>query len=251
MLFTKDINVVKKNYEHVYYLHIPKTSGTSLISDKIDSLGHGFNVDNAYRMPREMGGYHGYRTDTWKQYTYPVKNNLTFSVIRNPYDLLCSYYHHGVALKANNEYCHSGWASANYTHQFHSFEEFIRAYCDESFDWHIPFLQNFLFSQLFDKNNNCVPDLIIKFEYLNEAIIKLNSIGFDIVRAKKRVSKLKTSNYMNYYNAELIKLVAKKCNRELEIFKYNFENTWDDNYFICPNNLKYSVNDDIASIVIS
>ena len=107
-------------------------------------------------------------------YEYPNSPNTKISIIRNPFDLLCSYYHHGDKLRPNGHYCHSGWAAVNYTHQFKTFKEFITAYCDPNFKWHQPQFQKFLFSQLFDINHNCVADIIIKYEYLNEARKMLN-----------------------------------------------------------------------------
>jgi hypothetical protein len=35
-----------------------------------------------------------------------------------------------------------------------------------------------------------------------------------------------------YYTPELIEMVKNKCRFELETFKYNFEGSLDDNYFI-------------------
>jgi len=37
-------------YKYVYFIHIPKTSGSSLKSEQIKKLGHGFNVKNIYRI---------------------------------------------------------------------------------------------------------------------------------------------------------------------------------------------------------
>ena len=40
-------------HENVYFMHIPKTSGNSLISKQITFLGHGFNVEGIYRTPAD------------------------------------------------------------------------------------------------------------------------------------------------------------------------------------------------------
>ena len=109
--------------EYVYFIHIPKTSGNSLKSKQIDKLGHGFNVKNIYRTPANKKGWIGYKTCDWEIYKYNKTPNTKISIIRNPFDLLCSYYHHGEKLNPNGEYCHSGWASVNYTHQFKTFKE--------------------------------------------------------------------------------------------------------------------------------
>ena len=36
-----------------YFIHIPKTSGSSLSSKQIIKLGHNFNVKNIYRTPAD------------------------------------------------------------------------------------------------------------------------------------------------------------------------------------------------------
>ena len=47
--------------ECVYFLHIPKTSGSSLKSKQIIKLGHNFNVKNIYRTPADKKGFLGFK----------------------------------------------------------------------------------------------------------------------------------------------------------------------------------------------
>jgi hypothetical protein len=227
----------------IYFIHIPKTSGTSLESEQIIKLGHCFNVPKVYRTQFNKGGFHDYEKDTWDLYEYPVVPNYKISIIRNPFDLLSSYYFHGEKLKNCGTYCHSGWASVNYTHQFNSFKQFITSYCDPNFKWHIPAFKNFLFSQLFDISYNCVTDIIIKYEYLNEAIDILNTqLKHKIVKNKKEnVSINKQYKYTEYYDAEMIELVYKKCKRELFLFNYDFNGSTKYEPIIVNCNLKYDV----------
>lgn len=117
----------------VYFIHIPKTSGTSLTSKQIANLGHKFNVPNIYRTPADKGGLHTYKTDREELYKYPKTPNYKITIIRNPFDLLCSYYFHRDKLDPNGKYCHSGWAAVNYTHQIKSFKQFIKHYCDPKY----------------------------------------------------------------------------------------------------------------------
>merc|ERR1711976_585510 len=175
-------------------MHIPKTSGTSLAGSSLKKLGHKFNVDFASRTPASLGGHSAWGTPFWPRYHFPKKPCLKIAVIRNPFDMLVSYYMHGCELNVNGSYSHSGWGAANYTHQLHSFDAFIRAYCDPNFKWHVPLLKQFLYSQLFDERDNCVPDLILKFESLSTALPELGKLGVDLYREHRNKSKRRLFN---------------------------------------------------------
>lgn len=245
MIFTDKLSGMNFNVPIIYFIHIPKTAGSALQSPKIINLGHAFNIKDAYRTPSNKKGYHDYDSDKWPIYKYPIKKNLKITIIRNPFDLLCSYYFQGCNLKEDGSYCHSGWASVNYTHQFKSFKQFITSYCDKNFKWHQPLFKQFLFSQLFDENDNCVVQIIIKYEFLKKAHNLLNKYGLKInTEHKNNLSKNKKKNYKEYYDDEMIKMVNEKCERELEVFKYNFYGSTNNECFILKPHLKYNIKKD-------
>ena len=240
--------------KYVYFVHLPKTGGTSFAphgkkkNKQISNIGHCFHVKNIYRVPRFSGGHSSHNSVFFPCYKYPdkiEKPNTKISIIRNPFDLLCSYYHHGEKLKSDNKYGHSGWLSVNYIHQFKTFKEFIIAYCNPNFDWHIPQIQKFLFSQLFDINHNCVADIIVKFEYMDEAIEILNKkMIYPIKDRLINKSKNKKKCYKEYYDQEMIELINKKCYRELKYFNYNFNNSTIHEPLIVDCKIKYDVYND-------
>ena len=251
MKFTKKLDGFKDiNFDIIYQLSIPKTSTLSIVDTfypaKWMQMDHSFNVEFAYRGPykdtgrqHNLGAGNKHKDNYYPLAKYPIKENIKVAILRNPFDLLCSYYYHGVALESNNQQSHSGWGSVNYIHQFNSFEEFIRGYCDEELEWHQPLFKQFLFSQLFNEDGDCVPDILLKYEYLNESIQVMNkTLNLNLTRRMWNKSLRKKHKYTFYYNNELIQLVSKKCKRELKIFKYNYENTLDDSYFVIPENLK-------------
>merc|ERR1712232_126377 len=142
----------------------------------------------------------------------------------------------------DGKYCCDGWAAVNYTHNFHSFEEFIRAYCDPCFKWHVPLFKQFLYSQLFDEKDHCVADLILKFESLSTALPELGKLGVDLYREHRNKSKRRLfSTTAEYYTPELRALVEAKCARELETFGYDFQGSCKHANFIVPTGLKYNV----------
>jgi hypothetical protein len=245
MLFCNEADKIKGSlnlsFSQIYLIHIPKCSGTALQGQKYKNLGHCFNVDGATRTMARDSGFSAYKTSAFVKYVYPDPNNLKICIIRNPFDLLASYYFHGDEMKTDGKYSHSGWAAVNYTHKFETFDEFIQGYCSSYLKWHVPLLKQFMYSQMFDDTDKCVPDLILKYEYLNESLVELKKLSINLNRPKKNVSVRKTKNYKEYYTPELIDLVTKKCARELETFRYNFDNTLDKSYFILPEKLRYSI----------
>ena len=211
------------------FIHIPKTSGTSFESKQIIKCWHRFNAPNIYRLPPCKGGFpfcDGSGEEHWPLYDNIFKmyeNHYKISIVRNPFDLLCSYYFHFHENSDIPDCFRSGWGGVNNIYNFSSFKEFIVSYCNLDFEWHVPALKNFLFSQLFDKDGQCVADIILKFEYIDTAKKILGEVlnsPFDEIYENKSSNKKK--NYKDYYDDEMIKLVEKKCSRELKFFNYNF-----------------------------
>jgi|TARA_Y200000002_G_scaffold361117_1_gene346928 hypothetical protein len=230
----------------LYFIHIPKTSGSSINKCKaLENLGHCFNVPNVYRTPCSKKGLAGWKTDYFPLCkSLPLKRHI-LTIIRNPFDMLASYYHHRNPPKLNNNtYNESGWGAVNYKHNFQSFKEFIKAYCDINFEWHVPALHKFLYSQLFDTNGKCVADIIMKYEFRSEGINILNKKLHptkQIPSTKHKNKGQHNKNYKEYYDKEMIKLVEKKCSRELKYFNYNFNGSTNKDIFIFNCNIKYDL----------
>ena len=244
MIKVKTFEDFNTNFEYdgraIYLIHIPKTGGTSFNCKYLKNKGqdHMFCVANVKRLSVEQGGWQYHLTPYWKKYRFNLEPNYKISIVRNPFDLLTSYYFH-------NSDDDNGWANVNYIHNIDSFEDFIYKFCNPDFKWHVPQFKKFLFSQLFNENGQCVPDIIIKYEYLSEAYNMLNIKGLRInTKIHTNKSNEKNKNYYEYYSNDMIELINDFCKRELNMFDYDFMNTNDTIMYINPD-FKYDVHNDV------
>ena len=242
----------------LYYAHIPKTAGTftkKYLQDIIynTNIDHGFSVDNIFSYSNILNEDKKYFFKNYFE-DFKLKKPLIFSTFRNPFDLLCSYYMH----KRSIGLVHNGWLGCNDYHKFKSFKEFIISFADPNFLWHLPSLNNFLLSQLFDKKNVCLTDFFITYENLNNnlklikysfMIKQIKTLGFkeDLYKntiftnklknilktyknlifsnSKKKIRRSvnKEKDYRYYYDNEMIDCIYNKCSRELDLFGYDFD----------------------------
>jgi hypothetical protein len=265
-------------YNRFYFMHLPKSAGTRLTAknspgshDEQAMLPNGKifkKLNHAFCIPevkRELFNYDDYAAFKEKGYLFHYafdipyfsnKDTLKFSIIRNPFDMLCSYYHHYYAQD------HNGWGGCNQLHDFNSFEDFIRGYCSSEISgfnsltknhfsgWHMPIMQNFLYAQMFDGAGKCHVDFLIRYENMVEGLKKMNErfgLTFDhdkydtvFDNSWRSNQSKKNKNYKEYYTPELIELIEEKCSRELSLFGYNFNGPLDSNTFLDPSEIKYN-----------
>jgi hypothetical protein len=212
-------------------VHVPKTAGTyirSILKNEtkyFDHRSHSFFGMTPHVMPRASKYAGAIGVNYTRQLN--IKRFIFFTVVRNPYDLLYSYYSH-----TRNGY--SGWGACNTVHSIKDFEDFIDKYCNLKFKWHVPILQEMLFSQLFNRNGVCMVHHIIRYERLEEGLKELcHRYGmegnFDL--PKKNITPNKKS-YKEVYNSKMKEQVAKKCSLELKMFGYDFDGPTDDSVFV-------------------
>ena len=221
----------------LFFVHIPKTAGNAVRETLNKHAGltnpgklkkeriHHFGRCDAYRR-----GHRSFKTPYFPCYAHlDAFNNakLSFTVIRNPFDLLVSYYIHDARGTGKD----TGWADVNKFHNFKTFEEFIQFFCTcNAKDWHVPLLNENLFSQIFDGTNSIVIDYAIYYENLAQGLGEL----LKLVRNKKRNYKLHMKNinvsttrsnrrYQEFYTPELRNLVEEKCQWELKTFNYFYD----------------------------
>ncbi|TYK65324.1 sulfotransferase family 2 domain-containing protein [Colwellia echini] len=192
----------------VFHVHIPKTGGTSLNSafkmcDWYINGEHSFyEVNFPFRGKRTADG------KQWKNFAEKGFTNdmQLIAVIRNPFDWLKSYYlHEGSSFKGLIK--HSGWHGCNDFHKFSSFSEFIDAYIERDFAWHVPPLHKSQIGQL----NGVIDEsiLLVYNEFLDDFIDELSSIKNIKLRDRRRSNVSKKSEVLSYSTDQIKKLKSK------------------------------------------
>lgn len=216
----------------IYFVHVPKTAG-SFIKDCYgryenfypntrNDREHKFPIKakrlgstcEAFRRQKDIDHFPSYQEDI--NYTTA---DFKFSVIRNPFDWLVSYYHHSSRYD-------NGWGNVNEAMGFKTFREFIISFATmPSENWHVPFLSSTPFGQILYKDR-----LMVDKYFKQENLFELHDYflnNFDIRNStNSRVNmsvKRKSKDYKNYYDQEMVDLIYKKMDRELKYFKYDFE----------------------------
>lgn len=224
-----------------FFVHIPKTAGNSIRQcmrvhklltnpgDKKWQREHHWGIRNSKRI---KGQHLSFNTDVWPCYlddSSYSKANLVFTAVRNPFDLLWSYYIHYIDLRNTpKNWLDNGWANVNGYHKITSFKQFIDLYTSiDPEDWHVPELCKNLYGQIFDDKKNSLVNKAIFVESLRSGIssvikeLKINKpLTLDLQHKNK--SPKATKKYIEVYDESMIKKVQKKCEWELDTFGYSF-----------------------------
>lgn len=197
------------------FIAIPKTSGQAL-TKSLSQNKHVFNFGHSTCLSPEFISRHcKYK---WDSHLLTIPNlvftdSIKFTIIRNPFDWLVSYFvsrwgdfDNGVLEKLPKR----------------TVQDLIRMYCTSIGDWHVPLLQKFIYSQLFDDNGVCMCDYAIIYDRREEGIQELCD-KFNLIYRPVRVNHtLNKKAYKKYYTPELIAMVYEKCVRELNMFNFDF-----------------------------
>jgi hypothetical protein len=179
------------------FIHINKTAGTS-IEHTLKPYGHktvrnphmgGFKHSQHFT----MGEYKKYLSDEYDKY-------YKFTVVRNPWDRVVSYYFKGAI---QNNLSFTEWVIDKYKNK--NFQDYQRMY-DPCINW-------------IDVNEL---DYIIRFETLeNDFNDMCSKLGLDCSLQKHNVNN-KRGNYRDYYNEETKKLIEEYFNSDIKLFNYKF-----------------------------
>tara|TARA_R100000008_G_scaffold86773_1_gene81514 strand:- start:673 stop:1431 length:759 start_codon:yes stop_codon:yes gene_type:complete len=223
----------------LFFVHIPKTGGNSVRvfltrNKKLKLLNkgrkkcereHHFGIKNARRV---KDSHLSFKTDYFPSYVDTgeyKKASFSFTVLRNPYDLLYSYYNHSPKTSPSKKR-DNGWGNVNEYHKFKSFSEFIDGYCNmDPEEWHVPALSKNLFGQIFIDNNKLGVDYAIFLETINMGIAAFYTLNEEKKNAPVKLPKLNTRTKIKGakqgYSKALKDAVSKKCEWELDTFYGN------------------------------
>jgi len=152
------------------FLRIQKSGSTSLL-DAVEGSDllvcqHGYSY--------EIGKVDGWIWDKEFPHFDANKFDNIYAVMRNPFDILISYYHHthigglkndvvGVYGDKADNMLH-GWINCNLVHDFHNWQDFLESYIDPDFEWHLPPMKKSLFSFAYDEKDDLVIDDFFRLE---------------------------------------------------------------------------------------
>ena len=202
------------------FLHIPKTRGTSIPHN----LGR--NALGAGQVRR--CGKHGSICDVREQLGDKADEYYSFSVVRNPWDRMVSWYSMIDAFTTNPPWDRRirGGGPRNklwlyVAENANSFEEFVLKCTDPPPECH-RLMANHL-DYFVDADGKMLVTRVARFENLNADMREIFAeIGLKRLDLPHR-NKSKHRHYSEYYNDETREVIAERFAKDIEYFGYQFE----------------------------
>jgi hypothetical protein len=199
------------NYEKFVFIHIPKNSGTEM-SNQIQSI---YNDSKLLMYVEREGPNIG--IDKMHLYYQVISkfidgnvldNSIKFCIIRNPYNKI-----------------YSAWNYLKDRYSYNNFNEFVKYHLNEEFiygletivsDARVHYRPQFTF--IYDNGDKQYVDFIIRYEYLNDDIIKFNNLyNLNIpTYANDNINK----DYINFFNLESIQKINSLYKKDFELLNY-------------------------------
>ena len=154
--------------------------------------------------------------------TYQLNSSdLVVTDIRNPFDLLLSYYLNNWA------WCRKYHNLSTDSNSVEDFRKFVDIYLNKSIIFHAPALRNSLFSQLKDGDGNWVLNdnsIILRYETMVDDIANFSNLtGIPITYTSNLVeSEKQPFTYKDAYTSDQIKRLTELWSDDLEYFGYSF-----------------------------
>ena len=204
----------KSCYAHlreIVFVHIPKTGGET--------------VEKILRITKNH-----YNASTRKMEDPCWDRKFKFTVVRNPWDRMLSFYFHlRKSLDETNRYYHHpmnpkrAWKLATSL----PFNEWIVKVLVDNPDAGVTSYGNDLLASahdyLFSKDEKILVDYVARFENLEQDMKRLfQMIGKPRLRLPKINTSKRRGDYRSYYNKKSIAIVAKAFARDVSIFNYTY-----------------------------
>ena len=251
----------------MFFIHVPKTAGTAakwyLEQRGIETYHHADPHPFAFLAVEKITSpinahIDGKRVNLQVTETQPIypglfDSMLKFSLTRNPFDWLVSYYLHGTPETED------GWGNVNYIYGIRSFSEFVEKFCSPKVQWNhalnSTYWNRMTYCQWFNQAGTSVVDFAIRSERLaegmEELLIAAGLAGEEVAHPPKSAAnvshKRKSRDYREYYNSESLEIAARYFSRELQIFGYDFNGPTDERtiYDIDAMQLSYTYPNDL------
>lgn len=145
---------------------------------------------------------------------------FTFTVIRNPFDLLVSMYLFGFPYWSPKYF--AGTGRINWP--FLSVRDYVTKLCAwDDYPWICPEQQCSLFFSLFDSEGQCFADLVLRQEAIREGLKELGRVlGHDWDPPQERVNRASSYSYLDFYDRDLVDLALRRYAGDLAMFGYEF-----------------------------
>jgi len=248
----------------LFFVHIPKTAGTAvkwrLEQNKVETYHaadpHPFPVMRVEKVTTPIWARVN-RQDVKlaTQQSFPMHQNrwenmLKFSLTRNPFSWLVSWYMHGTPDTED------GWGNVNYIYGIRSFPEFVEKFCSPRVPWNhslnTTYWKRSMYAQWFNRESECIVNFAIRSERLHAGIDTLfTAAGLPNMdhppRSNSNYSHRKNKDYRDYYDSASREIAEKYFARDLQVFGYDFDGPTDDRiiYDIERMHLSYTVDNDL------
>ena len=216
--------MISHKYKFIF-IHVQRTGGRSIKAaiskfdrEAWDTIGH-----HQAESGKELYGAHLFARDVREHLGDEIWNSyFKFSIVRNPWDRLVSWYNKIVINGPKTNFPHKLWQY--FREHATSFEAFLQC-TDVIVEAHGE-ARSFAFNQidhLGDSNGKILVDYVGRFEQLSESFAEISRrIGLPDVRLPV-THRVRHKHYSTYYSEETRRLVAERFQRDIDTFGYQFE----------------------------
>ena len=205
------------------FIHIPKTGGTSMaLALEERAMADDVMLGDTPKAKKRRRKVHGLETHgrLWKHSTLgdidglvsdqDVQDLFTFTLVRNPWDRMVSYYHWLQTQNFENLFVRLSKSM--------EFSDFLQVSPVMASMKAAPARTYMTTRQGVEK---C--DLYVRLEHFKTDIAPLEAhLGFSLDLPQENTSE-RHKSYQSYYSAQLRDVVAEMCQEDIERFDYSFE----------------------------